>query len=237
MTLTPGTENFVAKSIKNASAGGQLEQPSDVKSSTTTGTGVGAGPDRSRAVVRGDIARSATAPAPRPAATRARVMFLEMRNAAKPHDYRRIFACRLSRRGPALRASQPQAFQSPSLPAFQPSGLSSSPSPLGLPAKARRENPLEQRRVGQAHVDGRLREVLGPRDLGIRVRLEDEDAALGVEPEIDASVAAEIERLVHAARDVLHALERPRRQVFRRRRVDAHPRLVLQVPFHALGSD
>src|SRR5688500_8747652 len=38
MTIAPGTGCFSSSRARTASAGGQLEHPSDVKSSTTTGT-------------------------------------------------------------------------------------------------------------------------------------------------------------------------------------------------------
>ena len=43
MTVTPATGCFVTSDAQQRSAGGQLEQPSEVKSSTTTGTLAGDG--------------------------------------------------------------------------------------------------------------------------------------------------------------------------------------------------
>src|SRR3982751_2954915 len=52
MISTPGTGCSCASLLSSASAGGQLEQPSDVKSSTTTGTRAdGAGVDCAAAMI------------------------------------------------------------------------------------------------------------------------------------------------------------------------------------------
>src|SRR3954453_21477801 len=52
MISTPGTGCSCASLLSSASAGGQLEQPSDVKSSTTTGTCAdGAGVDCAAAMI------------------------------------------------------------------------------------------------------------------------------------------------------------------------------------------
>ena len=51
MTCTPATGWCSTRSISTASAGGQLEQPSDVNNSTTTGTGSAGGPAETRAAV------------------------------------------------------------------------------------------------------------------------------------------------------------------------------------------
>ena len=76
---------------------------------------------------------------------------------------------------------------------------------LRAPRQARRQDLLQQRLVGDAGVVRRLGEVLAVGELRIRVRLEHVDAAVGVEPQIDARVAGEIERAVDAAADLLQA--------------------------------
>ena len=66
--------------------------------------------------------------------------------------------------------------------------------PLRPPRQAGRQDPLQQRLVADAGLVGRLREVLAVGDLRVRVGLEHADAAVVVEPQVDARVAAQLER-------------------------------------------
>ena len=95
-----------------------------------------------------------------------------------------------------------------------------------------------QRLVGGPGLFGRRGEVLALGDLGIRVGFEHPRRVPSVvQPQIDARVAAQLERAVRALAQVLDSLDRRRRAVVRRRRCRSVFLLVLHAPLHAVGRD
>ena len=93
------------------------------------------------------------------------------------------------------------------------------------------------RLVAEPDLLGRRREILTPRNLRIRVRFEHPDMSRLVQPQVDARVAAQLERAVGTLADVLN-LARPRLRADPcRAAVDAVFLLVLHAPLHAVGGD
>src|SRR5947209_8745766 len=88
----------------------------------------------------------------------------------------------------------------------EPEARSPKPSlsnPFRFPLQAKSDDPLEQAFVGQIRLLARLREVFAVREVRVRVGLEHERVIVLVEAEVDARVAAQIERTVDPPRDVL----------------------------------
>jgi len=63
--------------------------------------------------------------------------------------------------------------------------------------------PLDERAIRHARVPRRVGEVLAVGDLRVRVRFEHVELAGAVEPEVDAGVARQLERPIHAPAEVL----------------------------------
>src|SRR5262245_60020207 len=109
--------------------------------------------------------------------------------------------------------------------------------PVGAALQGEIHDPLHEAVVRDARLLGRLGEVLPVGELRVRVGLEDVDLALGIEPQVDARVAAQLEHAIDALAEVLDLAEQRVGQSLGDARLDAVPRPIRRVPLHLLGGD
>src|SRR6478672_11074195 len=117
-----------------------------------------------------------------------------------------------------------------------PSSNALSPAVLALP-ETDGENAIEQRFVVDASSFGGFGEFLAVADIGIRVGLKKVRSPLGIEAEVHARVAAELQQTIQALGRLHQEPLHLRRQVSRRADLDAATLLELEVPLYTFRRD